>query len=200
MSLLRRPEVTVLASFGLSIGLLLYLIPSRSVQSDSTPPVQVAATPLKKVAPPLIAMPVRLKIPRIKVDAALSYVGLTPQGALAVPIDPTDAGWYDRGTIPGQAGIAVIDGHLNQKGGRPAVFDKLHKLRSGDSLYVEDQNGATTAFVVRNIRVYRRDETVPVVFTSTDGGAHLNLITCEGIWDEARHSYSGRLVVFADKQ
>jgi hypothetical protein len=31
-----------------------------------------------------------------------------------------------------------------------------------------------------------------------DNGDHLNLITCDGIWDADEKSYSKRLVVFAD--
>jgi len=37
------------------------------------------------------------------------------------------------------------------------------------------------------------------VFTSSDGKAHLNLITCDGIWDKNAAQYSERLVVFADR-
>jgi len=35
---------------------------------------------------------------------------------------------------------------------------------------------------------------------SNDGKAHLNLITCAGVWDEVEKSHSSRLVVFADME
>ena len=141
----------------------------------------------------------RLEIPKINVDATLDYVGLTSQGALEAPVGPTNAGWYDRGPRPGEPGNAVIDGHLDWKDGSAAVFSNLHKLQKGDNLYVKDDKGITTAFVVRELLTYGRDENTPDVFKSSDGKAHLNLITCEGVWSQVKKSYSNRLVVFADK-
>jgi hypothetical protein len=37
------------------------------------------------------------------------------------------------------------------------------------------------------------------VFISNDGSSHLNLITCDGVWDKQAKQYSKRLVVFADR-
>jgi hypothetical protein len=55
-----------------------------------------------------------------------------------------------------------------------------------------------TTFVVRANRRYSAGEEVPEVFSTDDGESHLNLITCEGDWDEISRTYSKRLVVFAD--
>jgi len=147
----------------------------------------------------VLGSPVRLKIPSINVDAALDYVGLTPQGELGVPAGPTNAAWYDRSSRPGEVGNAVIDGHFGWKDNIPAVFDDLHKLQAGDGIYIVDDRGATIAFVVRDIQMYDQNASEEAVFASNDGKAHLNLITCEGTWNEAQKSYSNRLVVFTDK-
>jgi LPXTG-site transpeptidase (sortase) family protein len=144
-------------------------------------------------------LPVHLKIPKINIDAALDYVGITPQGALGVPGTPTNAAWYDQGPRPGEKGDAVIDGHSGWKNNIPAVFDNLHKLQKGDTLYVEDEKGVTTTFVVREVRTYGQNQDDSNVFVTSDKQAHLNLITCEGTWNEVQKSYSNRLVVFADK-
>lgn len=145
-------------------------------------------------------LPVRLSIPAIGVDAALEYVGLTADGEVGVPEDPGDAAWLDAGPRPGEEGTAVIDGHYGWKDDIPAVFDDLIKLQKGDKVYVEDESGTTTVFVVRDIQTYGENENVPGVFVSSDGKAHLNLITCEGVWNAASKSYSDRLVVFTDKE
>ncbi len=65
--------------------------------------------------------------------------------------------------------------------------------------YVQDEKGITTVFVVRELRQYGQNENDGSVFISSDGKAHLNLITCEGVWSAAKKSYSDRLVVFTDK-
>lgn len=143
--------------------------------------------------------PVRLTIPKIKVDAAFEYVGLTKTGEMDIPKAPLNVGWYDLGPRPGERGIAVIAGHYGWKNNRPAVFDNLHKLLDGDKLYVEDDKGVTMTFVIRKIRTYGENEDATSVFVSEDGKVHLNLITCEGVWSEHNKSYSSRLVIFSDK-
>jgi len=158
-----------------------------------------ASDPLPQDLQPVRAeLPVRLVIPAIDVDAAVEYVGLTPQGAMAVPAGPTDVAWFDLGPRPGEVGSAVIAGHEGWKDGIWAVFDDLYKLRTGDKVYVEDGENATTTFVVTGLQTYDQNGNASDVFSSSDGKAHLNLITCEGTWNAAEKSYSNRLVVFTD--
>jgi len=117
-----------------------------------------------------------------------------------VPKGPASAGWYVLGPRPGEKGNAVIDGHFGYKNNIPAVFDNLHILQKGDNLYVEDEKGKTVTFVVRELRTYGQNEDASSVFVPSDTKAHLNLITCQGIWNSAQRSYSNRLVVFADEE
>ncbi|MFA6432471.1 MAG: class F sortase [Candidatus Paceibacterota bacterium] len=143
--------------------------------------------------------PVRLKIPKIGVDAEIESVGLTPQGSVGVPERPSNAAWFDGSPHPGEIGNAIIVGHFGWKDGVSSVFDDLSRLKKGDLLYVEDDTGMTVTFVVRESRRYDPKADASVVFNSSDEEAHLNLITCEGVWSEAEESYSLRLVVFADR-
>jgi LPXTG-site transpeptidase (sortase) family protein len=145
-------------------------------------------------------LPTRLVIPKINIDAAIEDVGLTPQGAMAVPAGPSDVAWFDFGPRPGEDGSAVIAGHEGWKDGIRAVFDDLNELRIGDKVYVESTGEATTTFVVSGIQTYDQNGDAADVFNSNDGKAHLNLITCEGTWNAAEKSYSNRLVVFTDRE
>lgn len=144
--------------------------------------------------------PKRLQIPSINVDATVENVGLTDLGAMDVPKGPLDVAWFDLGPYPGEIGSAVIAGHSGYKDGKAAVFDNLYKLKKGDKLYVKDKTGATITFVVREFQSYDPRDTVPAVFTSDDGKAHLNLITCTGAWDDKERTHADRLVVFTDKE
>jgi sortase A len=117
-----------------------------------------------------------------------------------VPKGPDNVGWFKLGIRPGEKGSAVIAGHSGWKNNIPAVFDNLHKLKKGDKIYFEDKNGKGTTFIVRELRSYYPTADAEDVFISSDGKAHLNLITCEGIWNEVTKSRSERLVVFTDKE
>lgn len=144
--------------------------------------------------------PIRLKIPSINVDAIIEYVGVAPDGAMDAPKGPQNVAWFRFGPRPGENGSAVIAGHYGWKDGKPAVFDDLYKLQKGDTLSSEDEKGVITIFVVRELRLLGEHEDASNVFGSSDGKAHLNLITCEGVWNAATRSYSKRLVVFTDTQ
>ncbi len=157
-----------------------------------------AAIPKPEQASP--GLPVRLEIPKINVDAAIESVGITAKGEMGVPKAPANAAWYNQGPRPGEKGNAVIDGHYGYKDNIPAVFDNLSKLRSGDKLYIQDGNGVTNTFVVRSSQSFVPSADASSVFRSSDGRAHLNLITCEGDWNPTQYSYSNRLVVFTDKE
>jgi LPXTG-site transpeptidase (sortase) family protein len=146
------------------------------------------------------ALPIRLEIPEIGVDTAIEYVDLTPQGVMGVPSGPTGVAWLDQGPRPGEIGSAVIAGHEGWKDGIAAVFDNLYKLKVGDKIYILDGQSTKVTFVVRKMQTYNQGGDVPEVFSSSDGKAHLNLITCEGTWNAAQKSYSNRLVVFTDRE
>lgn len=202
-SLISRTLVVVIsAEAALCLGLIAYFTVSGPIHSGAAPHVAHARPHKSKVVTAgkvQYGIPVRLKIAKISVDAALDHVGLTPQGALGVPKGPANAGWYELGPRPGETGSAVIDGHFGYENHIPAVFDNLHTLQKGDSLSVEDDKGALITFVVRELRTYGEHDDATEVFRSADGKAHLNLITCQGVWNEAQKSYANRLVVFADK-
>ena len=145
-------------------------------------------------------LPTRLIIPKIKVDSLVELVGLTAGGAMDTPKKQENVAWFKLGHRPGELGSAVMAGHYGWKDRKPSVFDNLYKLRVGDKIYVTDENGNKISFAVREIKRYSAGYNAEAVFSSSDGKAHLNLVTCEGSWNEKSKSYSTRLVVFTDKE
>ncbi len=197
--LARRRAVALVCLIGalvaLAAGVNLLITPARSLLREATsrdPSVAVARQSPKVT----YARPARLIIPKIDVDAAIDYVGLTTQGAMASPSDSDTVGWYESGPRPGNKGSAVMDGHSGYADG-PAVFDMLPELGEGDKILVEDERGRWASFVVRTTRLYAPDAEATEVFAPTTD-RRLNLITCTGSWDAAAGTHSQRLVVFAD--
>jgi LPXTG-site transpeptidase (sortase) family protein len=149
--------------------------------------------------PASFGLPVRLRIPKIKVDADVGLMGITPGGDLQAPDNPRDVGWFRSGPQPGSKGSAVIDGHFGRwPNGEGSVFDNLSMLTPGDKVYIEDEKGEFTTFTVRESRTYDPRADTADIFNSNDGRAHLNLITCDGVRDKVTGSYPKRLVVFTD--
>ena len=188
--------IVILTGLALSLGFIFYFVHKSPVQNGVALPIENAVV-LPKQAQASFGLPMRLKIPKINVDAAVEFVALAPDGAMDVPKDQKDVAWFELGPRPGENGSAVMAGHY---GAKASVFDNLYKLRKGDKLYVEDDKGAVVSFVVRENRRYDPNADASGVFGSSDGKAHLNLVTCEGIWNKISKSYPKRLVVFTDKE
>ncbi len=144
--------------------------------------------------------PNHILIPAIHLDVPIESIGLTKSGALDVPKDFGDAGWFQLGPRPGDEGNAVIDGHYGWKNGVPAVFNLIHTLQIGDTIFVNDTEGKTVSFSVHEIRTYDPTMDAQSVFIASDTKAHLILVTCSGIWIPSLHTYSNRLVIFADRE
>ena len=132
-------------------------------------------------------------------ERSLESVGLfwNGDGDMGIPSNFTDVAWYNGGPRPGAPGNAVIDGHLDGRNVREAVFYKLGDLVPGDLVDVVDQNGTTWQFQVVRLATYPYDTSSTAdIFSSSGTGEDLNLITCAGDWLKSQNSYNQRIVVF----
>jgi sortase (surface protein transpeptidase) len=140
-------------------------------------------------------VPVRIQVPAIQVDAPLVKLGLTGDGALAVPTKAMTAGWYAGSPVPGLIGPAVIAGHVHWSG-IPAVFAHLADLRRGDRIVVLRSDGTTAAFAVDRVATYAKARFPTKLVYGELGYPGLRLITCGG-YDPASRSYEANVIVFA---
>jgi len=146
------------------------------------------------------ALPVRLIIPAIGVDAAIQSVGLfwNGDGTMSIPTNFTDVAWYNGGPIPGAPGSAVIDGHLDGRNVRKAVFYNLGNLKPGDLVEVLDASGTPWRFQVTRLAAYAYNASTSDIFSGDTSIARLNLITCAGDWIKNKKLYNERMVVFTE--
>ncbi|MEU6368408.1 class F sortase [Streptomyces sp. NPDC046931] len=153
-----------------------------------------AAKPLGK------AMPLRVDIPALGVQAPVVARGLDPQGAIdPPPFDrPGVAGWYGAGVTPGAVGTALFVGHVDTETG-PAVFYKLSSLRQGAKVRVARGDGRVAEFTVEGVQVLARDrfDAHEAYGTRRSGRAELRLITCGGSFDRESRTYTANVVVSA---
>jgi sortase A len=142
-------------------------------------------------------VPVRISIPSIKVDTTVEHVGLLENGQMDVPGSFETVGWFEPGIEPGENGNAAIAGHLDHYTG-PAVFFNLKNLKIGDHIMVTDENNKTLTFVVQSVESYKTEEApLQKIFGDADE-PHLNLITCDGYFDQETQESERRLVVYTD--
>ncbi|MEQ4301392.1 class F sortase [Plantactinospora sp. B6F1] len=143
--------------------------------------------------------PIKVTIPKIGVDATVMPVGLTPTGMVQVPplAKAELAGWYAPGPSPGEAGNAVIVGHVDSQKVGPAVFFRLGALLPGDRVEVIRRDGSLATFVVDGVKSYPKTAfPTDLVYGPTDEPG-LRLVTCGGDFDELAGSYPDNIIAFA---
>lgn len=152
-----------------------------------------AATPRRPTAVP----PGQVSFIEAGVVADVVPVGVLASGALQIPHDPAQVGWWAAGAMPGQAeGSIVLAGHMDglSHGGAMSV---LLDVEPGDSVALEDRHGETRRYRVASRDTQPRESIDPALFTT--GGPHrLVLITCGGTYDEQAGQYTDNIVVIAE--
>lgn len=143
-----------------------------------------------------VAVPVRLRIPAIRVDTTVQRLGRAPDGTVAIPDRFDVAGWYEEGSRPGQPGPAVILGHVDSRDG-PAVFFELSTLRADAIVHVDRADGSSVSFRVTGLsRVPKTGFPTDLVYSPTLEPS-LRLITCGGSFDHHARSYRDNVIVYA---
>jgi sortase (surface protein transpeptidase) len=167
-----------------------------------------------------VPVPLRLQIPSINIDIPVLGVGITAQHVMDAPEGPASdpvwqqAFWYRGSAVPGASSTALIAGHVDDPLGRPGAFANLDQLHPGDLIMVKDtRSGLDERFSVTATQTYSLAQTTlpavlseiygagPVADTgpipSTDGLAHLTLITCAGTFVDGTHDH--RMVAYATR-
>ncbi|MFI5895513.1 class F sortase [Actinoplanes sp. NPDC051513] len=144
-----------------------------------------------------VAEPVRLRIPALGVDSKVQRLGLQRDGSIAVPARVDVAGWYEHGPRPGQAGPAVILGHVDSHNG-PGIFIDLYRTKPGTTVQVDRADGSVATFrITRIARVPKVQFPTDLVYAPTLDPT-LRLVTCGGSFDRARGSYRDNVIAFAE--
>src|SRR5215217_3837183 len=136
----RRGFFTLVAAMVLAFLGVIGFVLFAGEQTNDVQIVQSAATgqsTQRPSSPQTVAAmaksePTEVDIPKIGAHSTLVPLGLNPDNTVQVPpvSQPMQAGWYSYGPTPGEAGPAVILGHVdgNKNAG---IFYRLKELSPG---------------------------------------------------------------------
>jgi hypothetical protein len=197
--------VTVTArSRRVAAGAVLLLAAAAGCRSTTTasdpgaePGSAASSRPFRSVTEPAaVPPPVRVRIDAIGVDAPVEDVGVTADGAVAVPRRWDDVGWYAGGPRPGEPGPAVLLGHVDSTAG-PAVFYRLRSLRSGAGVTVQRADGSRVRFRVTRVARYPKAGFPTAGVYLPTLRPELRLVTCGGAFDTATGHYVDNVIAYA---
>lgn len=176
-------------------------VPLTPARLEAPPPL--AAAPVVPAIPrartkATKARPIRIKIPKIKVNSAIGSVTMDAKNALGTPplTRPNQTGWFRGSPVPGEAGPSIINGHVSTRTG-PAVFDRLRELAKGDQIYVYRSDKKVTRFTVSGIEQASKTSFPTKRVYENTSNAQLRLITCGGVYNKTTHHYTDNIVVYA---
>ncbi|MFI1047987.1 class F sortase [Streptomyces griseoruber] len=184
-------------------------VPPQARQAPQVPGTSPSSAPPRSSAPAAGAgrpvgrhlprsRPVRLRIPRISVDAPFTDLSLNAEGQLQAP-PPNDTnlvGWHAAGPSPGETGTAIIAGHVDTKTSA-AVFVGLQYLKKGDVFDVVRADRSVAHFEVDDTETFAKDDFPSERVYADTPRAEARLITCAGTYDHSAKDYEDNLVVFA---
>ncbi|MFD8416264.1 MULTISPECIES: class F sortase [unclassified Streptomyces] len=151
-------------------------------------------------APLAAAPPVRVEVPSLGIRAPVVPRGLDARGAIDPPPygSPGTVGWWQGGTTPGEAGAALLVGHVDTAS-RPAVFYGLSSALPGGRVRVVRADGSVAEFTIEDVQVYERSSFDPdkAYGRRIAGRPELRLVTCGGTYDKAAKEYTANVVVSA---
>lgn len=195
-------NVLVLLASAVAAVLLGGVVAAAAPRIGAPDPSEAASTPppappreMVRSDSPAVA-PIRIDIPAAGVSAAVDEIGLLDDGTMAVPEDFARTGWYGGLEAPGQAGTAVVVGHLDSHTG-PAVFFNVPRLRTGDDITITRADNTTVVFVVDRVEQYRKKQFPTIAVYAPTGEPSLRLITCGGKFDRRTRHYSDNIVVYS---
>jgi len=159
--------------------------------ADAPSPAPTGPAPLAVGQPPA-----SVAVDAIGLDEPLIDLGLQADGAMEVPTDFDDVGWFTGGGRPGGVGPTVIAAHVDSASG-PAVFARLTELVAGDSVRVTDVTGGVFEYVVTRVGDYAKADFPTTEVFGAVPADELRLITCTGLFDRSIGHYEDNRVVFA---
>lgn len=155
-----------------------------------------AATVQNYVVAPNV--PKYLDIPKLHVHTRILSEGVTESGALAVPWNIYDTGWYNASAQPGQPGGMLVDGHSGI-GNMHGVFWQLGTLVAGDAITVTRGDGRQFTYTVTKVQTVavKKVNMASMVVSSDPAKPGLNLITCAGDRIPGTNELNERVQVYA---
>ncbi|MEO7618006.1 MAG: class F sortase [Candidatus Saccharibacteria bacterium] len=182
------------------IGVVLPSLPAQAVSpvGQVAPALAPSQTP---TAPAIVAKakaPVKptdhLLINRIGINASVSSIGLTKEGAIDTPKTLWQVGHYDKSAAVGATGTAVIVGHSGAPG-QVGVFEHINRVQVGDIISYTRIDGTSVSYRVTSSAAYPVNDDTARLLVAPTSYASLNLISCYGNWDQAAFKYDQRWIV-----
>jgi sortase (surface protein transpeptidase) len=118
-------------------------------------------------------------------------------GAMELPEDTADAGWYRFGAAPGGPGTTVIAAHVDSLVRGLGAFARLRDVPVGASVTVTTADGTVRGYRVERVERTPKTEVPLDLLFDRGGPERLVLVTCGGEFNRSTGHYLDNVIVTA---
>jgi sortase (surface protein transpeptidase) len=136
----------------------------------------------------------------VRLDMRVLPMGVDAAGAMALPEDTADAGWYRFGPAPGEAGTTVLAAHVDSLVHGLGAFARLRDVPVGAPVTVTTADGGEHAYRVQQVERTAKTEVPLDLLFDRAGAERLVLVTCGGEFDRSTGHYRDNVLVTAVPQ
>ncbi|MFJ7749137.1 class F sortase [Arthrobacter sp. NPDC097144] len=167
--------------------------PQAVAVDPSTIPIR-PAVPEAEVSVP---QPVRVTVEGTGIDLEVVPVGVEDNGAMTLPNNHYQAGWYKYGPAPGAAaGSAVLAAHVDSRTEQLPIAG-LKDVPPGTIINVTREDGSVQRYAAEGVENIAKKTLDGHRLFERTGEPRLKLVTCGGAWLEAQDDYEDNVVLTA---
>ncbi|MCC3270010.1 class F sortase [Arthrobacter gengyunqii] len=168
-------------------------VPAPSVPAPSAIPIRPAVPEAQTSIP----APVRIQVEGTGIDLEVIPVGVEDNGAMTLPDNHYQAGWYQYGPAPGAgSGSSVLAAHVDSRTEQLPIAG-LKNVAAGTIITVTREDGSLQRYATEQVEnIAKRSLDGHRLFDRT-GEPRLKLVTCGGQWLEAQDDYEDNVVLTA---
>ena len=169
-----------------------------TVPPPTVPDIPRADASLGSLTMAAVVAPVRIRFDRLGIDMRVTAEGLDAKGAMALPANAADAGWYRYSPgLGAREGATVIAAHIDSWHDGIGPFSKLKNAIAGDTVTLFGADGSTVAYTVSDLRQVGKIDAPMADIFETSGVPKLSLVTCGGVFNSKTGHYLDNIVVTA---
>lgn len=168
--------------------------------ADALPPESTASIPIRQATPEAavtIPAPVRVQVEGTGIDLEVVPVGVEDNGAMTIPDNHVQAGWYEYGPAPGSnEGSSVLAAHVDSQT-EVLPIAGLKNVAPGTRVIVTREDGSQVVYETQQVEnIAKRSLDGHRLFDRT-GDHLLKLVTCGGKWLDTENDYEDNVVLTA---
>lgn len=159
-----------------------------------------AEIPIRQATPEAVeslAQPVRVQVAGTGIDLEVVPTGVEDNGAMTIPDNHYQAGWYRYGPGPGSpAGSVVLAAHVDSRTEALPIAG-LKDVPAGTQVTVTLEDGSAVVYQTEKVEnIAKRSLDGHRLFDRT-GSPLLKLVTCGGRWLDTEDDYEDNVVLTA---